>query len=144
MAHLSVPSLCAVSFSPAALQYLVVVWLVVMACCSQLLEPLPGENSASLSIFSLGILFFLLEMSHGTCPDKKWGWGIRPVPGYLHCPLLLHSRELTGASFNEGNCSVAVSRGARALKIAGSELDAAGRWRWFPFESHQKESSDGQ
>lgn len=127
MAHLSIPSLCAVSCSPAALLYLVTVWLVVTACCSQPSEPVPGENCASLSIFSLTILFFLLEMSHGRCPNKEQGWGSTSLPGYLHCPCLCTAGRLTGAHFNEGSCSVSVSRGAGALKKG--RIDIVLRWR---------------
>lgn len=111
MAHLSIPSLCAVSCSPAAFQCLVAVWLVILACCSQLSEPLPGENCASLSIFSLGTLFFLLEMSHGRYLNNRQGWGIRPLPGYLLCPLLLHRRKAHRCLLQQGELlSVSLQR----------------------------------
>lgn len=89
--------------------------------CSQLSvlsEPMPGETCASLSLFSLDILFFLLEISHGRRgPNKEQGWGNRPLSADMRCSLPLHrGRGLTGANFKGVNCSLLVSRGARALK----------------------------
>lgn len=132
MAHLSVPSSCAVSCSPAAFQYLVTV---------------AHDHGRLLTAWwKLCFLFHLFPWYPVLSPrDEPWqGWGLDLCQGICTALCLCTAGTLTAAHFNKGNCSVSVSRGAEHWKKAGSELDTALRWRWFPFESHEKESSDGQ
>lgn len=104
MAHLSVPSLCAVSCSPAAFQYLVTV--------------AHDRGRLLTAWWKLCFLFHLFPWYPVLSPrDEPWqGWGLDLYQGICIALCLCTAGTLTAAHFNKGNCSVSVSRGARALK----------------------------